>query len=111
MERFIEINIYNNQVILVLSINDRWKRIKTQSYISVCDNKISGCALFNKCNLNLYTNDEMGYIGMYKLIKSEVLYCILQKKKKKECKGSGEISKAKNIKGLGVINTTKITNT
>ena len=28
----------------------------------------------------------MGYIGMYKLIKSEVLYCILQKKKKKNAK-------------------------
>ena len=39
----------------------------------------------------------MGYIGMNKLIKSEVLYCILQKK---EWKGSGEISKVKNIKGL-----------
>ena len=81
MERFIEINIYNNQVILVLSINDRRKRIKRQSYISVCDNKISGYTLFNKRNLNLYTNDEMGYIAMNKLIKSEVFYCILQKKK------------------------------
>ena len=109
MERFIEISIYNNQVILVLSLNDPRKRIKRQSYISVCDNKISGYILFNKRNLNVYTNDEMGYIGMNKLIKSAVLYCILQKKK--ECKGSGEISKAKNIKGLGVINTTKISNT
>ena len=97
MERFIEINIYNNQVILVLSINDRRKRIKRQSYISVCDNKISGYTLFNKRNLNLYTNDEMGYIGMNKLIKSEVLYCILQKN---EYKGSDEISKVKNIKSL-----------
>ena len=79
MERFIEINIFHNQVILVLSINDRRKRIKRQSYISVCDNKISGYALINKRNLNLYTNDEMGYIGMNKQIKSEVLYCILQK--------------------------------
>ena len=60
MERFIEINIYNNQVILVLSINDHRKRIKRQSYISVCDNKISGYTLFNKRNLNIYTNDEMG---------------------------------------------------
>ena len=81
MERFIEINIYHNQVILVLSINDRRKRIKRQSYIWVCDNKISGYTLFNKRNLNLYTNDEMGYIGMNKQIKSEVLYCILQKNK------------------------------
>ena len=81
MEWFIEINIYNNQVILVLSINDPRKRIKRQSYISVCDNKISGYTLFNKRNLNLYTNDEMGYIGMNKLIKSEVLYCIFQKKR------------------------------
>ena len=79
MERFIVISIYRNQVILVLSINDRRKRIKRQSYISVCDNKISGYTLFNKRNLNLYTNDEMGYIGMNKLIKSEVLYCIKQK--------------------------------
>ena len=53
-----------------------------QSYISVCDNKISGYTLFNKRNLNVYTNDEMGYIGMNKLLKSKVLYCILQKKKK-----------------------------
>ena len=81
IKRFIEINIYNNQVILVLSINDRRKRIKRQSYISVCDNKISGYTLFNKRNLNLYTNDEMGYIGMNKLIKSEVLHCILHKKR------------------------------
>ena len=35
--------------------------------------------------------------GMNKLIKSEVLYCILQKN---ECKGSDEISKVKNIKTL-----------
>ena len=79
MERFIEISIYNNQVILVLSINDRRKRIKRQSYISVCDNKISGYTLFNKRNLNVFTNDEMGYIDMNKLIKSEDSYCILQK--------------------------------
>ena len=83
MEWFIQINIYNNQVILVLSINDRRKRIKRQSYISVCDNKISGYTLFNKRNLNVYTNDEMGYIGMNKLLKSKVLYCILQQKKKR----------------------------
>ena len=49
----------------------------------VCDNKISGYTLFNKRNLNLYTNDEMGYIDMNKQIKSEVLHCILQKKKKR----------------------------
>ena len=35
MKRFISINIYNTQVILVLSINDHPKRIKRQSYISV----------------------------------------------------------------------------
>ena len=40
----------------------------------------------------------MGYIGMWREIKSEVLYCIKQKIKK--CKGSDEISKGKNIKGL-----------
>ena len=92
IKRFIEINIYNNQVILVLSINDRRKHIKRQSYISVCDNKISSYTLFNKRNLN----DEMGHIDMNKIIKSEVLYCILEKKK--ECKGSGEINKAKILK-------------
>ena len=108
IKRSIEINIDNNQVILVLSIINRWKHIKRKSYISVCDNKISSYTLFNKKNLNAYTNDETEYIGMKRLIKSEVLYCILQKK---ECKGSGEISKAKNIKGLGGINTTKISNT
>ena len=48
----------------------------------VCDNKISSYTLFNKRNLNLHTNDEMGYIDMNKLIKSEVFYCILQQKKR-----------------------------
>ena len=79
IKRLIEINIYNNQVILVLSINDYRKRIKSKSYISVCDNKISSYTLCNNRNLNVYTNDKMGYIGMNRLIKSEVLYCILQK--------------------------------
>ena len=79
MEWFIEINIYNNQVILVLSINDYRKRIKRKSYISVCDNKISSYTLCNNRNLNVYTNDEMRYIGMKRLIKSEVLHCLLQK--------------------------------
>ena len=64
MELFIEINTCNNQVILTLSINDRRKRIKRRSYISVCDNKITSYTLFNKRNLNVYTNDEMGYIGI-----------------------------------------------
>ena len=108
IKRFIEINIYNNQDLLVLSINDYQKPIKSKSYISVCDNKISSYTLCNNRNLNVYTNDEMRYIGMNRLIKSEVLNCILQKK---ECRDSGEISKAKNIKGLGGINTTKISNT
>ena len=81
MERFIEISIYNNQVILVLSINDCRKRVKKQSYISVCDNKISCYTLYNKRNLNVYTNDETGYIGMNKQIKSEVLYCFCKKKR------------------------------
>ena len=45
---------------------------------------------------------------MNKLTKSEVFYCILQKKKK--CKGSGEISKAKILKAYE-INTTRISNT
>ena len=108
IKRFIEINIYNNQDLLVLSINDYQKPIKSKSYISVCDNKISSYTLCNNRNLNVYTNDEMRYIGMNRLIKSEVLNCILQKK---ECRDSDEISKAKNIKGLGGINTTKISNT
>ena len=79
IKRFIEINIDNNQAILVLSNIDYRKHIKKKSYISVCDNKISSYTLFNKHNLNVYTNDEMGYIGMKRLIKSEVLYCLLQK--------------------------------
>ena len=77
LERSVEINIDNNQIMLVLS-NIR-KNISRYSYISVFDNKISSYTLFNKCNLNLYTNDEMGYIGMRREIKSEVLYCIKQK--------------------------------
>ena len=79
IKRFIEINIDNNQAILVLSNIDYRKHIKKKSYISVCDNKISSYTLFNKHNLNVYTNDEMGYTGMKRLIKSEVLYCLLQK--------------------------------
>ena len=43
------------------------------------DNQISSYTLFNKHNLNLYANDEMGYIGMRREIKSEVLYCVKQK--------------------------------
>ena len=74
IKRFIEININDNQAILVLSYIDYRK-----SYISVCDNKISSYTLCNNRNLNIYTNDEMRYIGMKRLIKNEVLYCILQK--------------------------------
>ena len=74
IKRFIEINIDNNQAILVLSYIDYRK-----SYISVCDTKISSYAIFNNRNLNVYTNDEMRYIGMKRLIKNEVLYCLLQK--------------------------------
>ena len=58
---------------------DYQKHVKKKSYISVCDNKIRSYALFNKHNLNVYTNDEMGYIGMKRLIKNEVLYWLLQK--------------------------------
>ena len=77
IERSVEINIDNNQIMLVLSIIR--KNIKRNSYISIFDNKISSYTLFNKRNLNLYTNDEMGYIGMRREIKSDVLYCIKQK--------------------------------
>ena len=55
------------------------KNTNRNSYISIFDNKISSYTLFNKHNINLYTNDEMGYIGMRREIKSEVLYCIKQK--------------------------------
>ena len=79
IKQFIEINIDNNQTILELSYINYRKRIKIKSYISVCDNKISSYTLCNNRNLNVYTNDEMGYIRMNRLIKSEVLYCILQK--------------------------------
>ena len=61
MKRFIEINIDNNQATLVLSIIDYRKHIKKKSRISVCGNKISSHTLFNKHNLNVYTNDEMGH--------------------------------------------------
>ena len=77
MERSVEINIDNNQIMLVLSIIR--KNIKRNSYVSIFDNKISSYTLFNKGNLNLYTNDEMEYIGMTRDIKSDVLYCIKQK--------------------------------
>ena len=75
IKRFIEININDNQAILVLSYIDYRK-----SYISVCDNKISSYTLCNNRNHNVYTNDEMRYIVMKRLIKSEVLYYLLQKK-------------------------------
>ena len=84
LERSVEINIDNNQIMLVLS-NIR-KNISRYSYISIFDNKISSYTLFNKRNLNLYTNDEMGYIGMRREIKSEILYCIKQKIKNKNAK-------------------------
>ena len=74
------------------------KNINRNSYISIFDNKISSYTSSNKRNPNLYTNDEMGYIGMRREIKSEVLHCIKQKIKNE--KALGEISKAKNIKDL-----------
>ena len=79
IKRSIEINIDNNETILVLSYINYRKRIKIRSYMSVCDNKISSYTLCNNRNLNIYTNDEMKYIGMKRLIKNEVLYSILQK--------------------------------
>ena len=79
MERSVEINIDNNQIMLVLSIIR--KHINRNSYISICDNKISSYTLFNKHNLNLHTNDKMGYIGMRREMKKEVLYCIKQNMK------------------------------
>ena len=77
LERSIEINIDNNQIIIVLSYIR--KNINRNSYVSIFDNKISSYTLFNKNNINLYTNDEMGYIGMRREIKNEILYCIKQK--------------------------------
>ena len=77
LERSVEINIDNNQIMMVISIIR--KNINRNSYISIFDNKISSYTLFNKGNLNLYTNDEMEYIGMRREIKSEILYCIKQK--------------------------------
>ena len=77
LERSIEINIDNNQIMIVLSYIR--KNINRNSYMSIFDNKISSYTLFNKNNINLYTNDEMGYIGMRREIKNEILYCIKQK--------------------------------
>ena len=77
IERSIETNIHNNQIMLELSYIR--KNISRYSYMSIFDNKISSYTLFNKHNINLYTNDEMGYIAMRREIKSEVLYCIKQK--------------------------------
>ena len=76
IKSFIEIIIDNNQAILVLSYIDYRK-----SHISVFDNKISSYTFCNNRNLNVYTNDEMRYIGMKRLIKSEVLYCLFAKNK------------------------------
>ena len=77
IERSVERNIDNNQIMMLISIIR--KNINRNSYISIFDNKISSCTLFNKRNINLYINDEMGYIGMKREIKSEILYCIKQK--------------------------------
>ena len=84
------------------------KNIKRNSYISIFDNKISSYTLFNKRNLNLYTNDEMGYIGIRREIKNEVLYCI--KQKIKNPKAQVRQIKQKILKAYG-INTTKISHT
>ena len=73
IKRFIEINIDNKKAILVLSYIGYRK-----SYISVCDTKISSYTLCNNRNYNVYTNDEMRYIGMKRLIRSEALYCLFQ---------------------------------
>ena len=62
------------------------KNINRNSYISIFDNKISSYTLFNKRNINLYTNHEMGYICMRREIKSEVLDCIKQKIKNTKTK-------------------------
>ena len=83
IKQFIEINIDNNQTILELSYINYRKRIKIKSYISVCDNKISSYTLYN----NVYINDEMGYIGMKRLIKGGVLYYILQKIRMQRLRG------------------------
>ena len=77
LERSVEINIDNNQIMIVLSYIR--KNINRNSYMSIFDNKISSYTLFHKNNINLYTNDEMGYIGMRREIKNEILYCIKQK--------------------------------
>ena len=77
IERSVEINIDNNQIMLVIYIIR--KNINRNSYISIFDNKISSYTLFNKRKMNLYTNDEIGYIGMKREIKSEIFYCIKQK--------------------------------
>ena len=48
--------------------------------MSIFDNKISSYTLFNKNNFNLYTNDEMGYIGMRREIKKMKFFIVLCKK-------------------------------
>ena len=78
LERSVEINIDNNQIMMVISIIR--KNVNRNPYISIFDNKISSYTLFNKRNLNLYTNDEMGYIGMRREIKIEVLFVLSKKK-------------------------------
>ena len=55
------------------------KNINGNSYMSIFDNKISSYTLFNKNNINLYTNDEMGDIGMRREIKKEILYVLSKK--------------------------------
>ena len=77
LERSVEINIDKNQIVIVLSYIR--KNINRNSYMSIFDNEISSYTLFNKNNINLDTNDEMGYIGMRRETKKEILYCINQK--------------------------------
>ena len=77
LERSVEINIDKNQIVIVLSYIQ--KNINRNSYMSIFDNEISSYALFNKNNINLDTNDEMGYIGMRRETKKEILNCINQK--------------------------------
>ena len=79
IKRCAEIIIANNQVLLIISEIDNRKRTRKKANISVCDNKIISYTLTiftQDKNYIRYTNNEMRYISMNTLIKTEHICCI-----------------------------------
>ena len=64
IKRCAEIIIANDQVLLIISEIDNWKKTQEKTYISKCDNKIISYTLtifIQDKDFIGYTNDEMRY--------------------------------------------------